>query len=124
MIIIILFALVAAGALVYRWADDVEWRELLGGAMLILFGLLLLLATIILPFSRMESTANIRIFTEVQRTIDSARDNPAISAIELAALQQKVVEMNQLLVYEQYWASSFLFGIYHNSKVLLLEPIR
>ena len=79
---------------------------------------------IVLPLARMEDNSNIAAFTQVQVTIEAARASKDISAIELAAIQQKIVEMNQWLAKTQYYQKNIWVGIFNSPKVKDLKPIR
>ena len=68
--------------------------------------------------------AEIIAFNETARTLEAARLNPNISPLELAAIQQKVIEMNQWLAGSQYWAKHPLTNWFWPKEIFKLKPIR
>ena len=105
-------------------ADGTEWMEVTGAIATIFTGVVLVILIIAMPVSRMEDNSNIAAFKQVQTTIETARASKDISAIELAAIQQKVIEMNQWLAKTQYYQKNIWIGIFDSPKVKDLKPIR
>jgi len=54
----------------------------------------------------------------------AARQNESISELELAALQQKIIEANKWLASTQYYRRLFWTNVFYPPVVLELEPIR
>jgi len=122
MIIILgLAVLTAIFFAVHFLTDDYEaiWAGI--GA---IFGIILVIALVSLPFVRASTTADVLGFNAVKQTLELARVNPDISEWELAAIQQKVVEQNRLLARAQYWATHPLTNWFYVPEILELEPIK
>jgi hypothetical protein len=60
----------------------------------------------------------------VQSTLNEARSNSQISQFELAAIQQKAVELNAELATKQFWAKSLWTNWFYSKKVLDIALIR
>jgi len=66
----------------------------------------------------------VREFLALKATVEAARQNEHISELELAALQQKIIEANKWLASTQYYRRLFWTNIFYPPVVLELEPIR
>jgi len=62
-------------------------------------------------------------FKSVSTTLETARGNPEISVFELAAMQQKVIEMNKWLAEAKFWAKHLLTNWFWPKEISRLEPI-
>ena len=102
-------------------------RELFeaGGFISAVLGVLILvMALFLLPIIYSSEVGNIQGFKSVKATVENARANGNISAIELAALQHKIVESNSWLAKAQYWNNFPIISLYIPEKVMELEPIK
>ena len=90
----------------------------------IVFGIIFAFTLIPVFPQRSAIRAEILKFKSVQTTLETARQNPVISELELAAIQQKVVESNEWLVCAQYWAKHPLVNWFWVQDVYDLEPIK
>ena len=86
-------------------------------------GVLLLIAVIFVPISRMKDASVIAKFRETRDTIERARENSETKPLENAALQTKVIESNRSIRNIQFWNST-IFDLWHPDEVENLEPIR
>lgn len=66
--------------------------------------------------------SNIKQFEAAQNTIIQQRKNK-LTEYERAALTQKIIEQNQWLAKEQFWAKSVWLNWYYDKKILELKPI-
>lgn len=89
-----------------------------------LIGLIVIgaIGVILWPLVYFDTKAEIREFLAVELTIKTARANQAISAVELAAIQQKAVEANQWLARMSYWDKA-LIGFMIPNEIRRLKPI-
>lgn len=99
-----------------------DFLEFMAGLLGIGACVVLGLALIIWPISYYDTKAEIREFQAVELTLKTARANQAISAVELAAIQQKVVDANRWLARIAYWNSGIL-GLWIPDAVDSLKPI-
>ena len=84
----------------------------------------LFLALLVMMTNPVAVRSQIAGFHETARTIEAARDNPAISPLELAALQQSVIEQNQWLIRSQYWARHPLTNWFWPKVIFELKVIK
>ena len=87
----------------------------------VVFGTLFLISVISIPAERMEDHATIRQYQITKETLESAREGN--EKLENAALQHKVIEINQKIASIKYWNST-LFDLWHPDEVEDLEPLR
>jgi len=89
-------------------------------------GLGILLAAVLLSLGLCRLTVNgeVREFLALKDTVDAARQNESLSELELAALQQKIIEANKWLASTQYYRRLFWTNVFYPPTVLELEPIR
>ena len=104
----------------WRWGEE---SDRVFAAMLVLGGLLVVIF-FVLGVNRLEENGKIQEFLAVKATVEAARRDENISELELAALQQKVVEANKWLASAQYYRKLFWTSIFYPPSVLELEPIR
>lgn len=124
MIILVSAIVLAIGIVLLVKAGHSDWKESAGIGLTVtgVFALVVFLALALLgPFG---DRCKIAEFEATMTTIESARANPTISAIELAAIQQKVVELNQWLASAQYCRRNLWVGVFTSSEVMRLSPIR
>jgi hypothetical protein len=127
MIPIICIAVFVAGALLFRFADDKssDGAEMCAIALIMVGGFATIMSLIAIPINRAGVRSEMVEFTQTQKTIEFARsENGPVSPIELAALQQKVIECNEWLASTQYWARKPLLRMYFPQDVLKLEMIQ
>lgn len=91
---------------------------------LVVLGMAGVLVVIGLVFNPVEVKSDIEEFNSVMNSLIVARENPNISRIELAAIQQKVVEMNQWLANSKFWAKHPLTNWFWPKKIFELQPIK
>jgi len=108
------------------------WQTKRGGGMSseevgLLVGLGILLAAVLLFLlgaCRLTVNGKIREFLALEATVHAARQNESISELELAALQQKIIEANKWLASAKYYRRLFWTNVFYPPAVLELEPIR
>ena len=123
LIVAVPFVLAAIYAL---WQKRKQWGGMSSGVVGLLVGLGILLAAVLLSLGLCRLTVNgeVREFVALQSTVETARQNEHISELELAALQQKIIEANKWLASTQYFRRLFWTNIFYPPVVLELEPIR
>jgi len=92
--------------------------------LLIALGFFLVVSLITIGVSRLTVNGEVREFMALQATVEAARQNAHISELELAALQQKIIEANKWLASTQYYRRMLWTNIFYPPVVLELEPIR
>ena len=95
----------------------------LGVIIIIISGVLLFVALFALPINYYDYNARIQQFNSTKMTLEIARKNESISLLELAAIQQKVIEMNQWLASAKYYNQT-IFDIWIPNAIEKLEPIK
>jgi hypothetical protein len=91
----------------------------------ILGGLILALILIIWGISRFgDIPAGIKQFEATKETLVTARLNPNITPLELAAIQQKVIDANRWLASSQFWAKSPLTNWFWPKAIFALQSIK
>jgi len=122
LIVAVPFMLVAVYAL---WQTK-RWGGMSSGVVGLLVGLGILLAAVLLSLGLCRLTVNgeVREFVALQATVEAARQNEYISELELAALQQKIIDANKWLASTQYYRRLFWTNVFYPPAVLELEPIR
>ena len=125
MIIVLTLAIIAVSLCVttlvaYRkkWYSASFW-----GGLRVASVFALIVTVLVIPISRTEYISDIKEFQSVIDTLESAR-NGDIPDIELAAIQQEVIEMNKWLASAQFWAKHPLTNWFWHGDILKLEPIR
>jgi type VI protein secretion system component VasK len=124
MIIFVCFAVLAIGIAALVLSEDREWVINTGISLTtigVFFLVVIIIGVLVGPFGDRRNIAG---FNETRATVEAARANPSISAIELAAIQQKVVEMNQWLAGVQYTRKNPWVGIFNAPEVMDIKPIR
>lgn len=119
LILIILGVLFVSAVLVAKFGswDYAKW----GFGISLFSGLVLFVALLFLPISRMDIRSQIQQFESVRTTANAARERG--DDMEGAAFRLKVAEMNQWLAAKKYWRST-IFEIYIPADVDSLEPIQ
>ena len=74
--------------------------------------------------NHIEVVSKTQKFNATVTTINYARENRSISIIELAAVQRDVIECNQWLASNQYWAKNLWTSWFVPRAVLDLKPIK
>ena len=122
LIVAVPFMLVAMYALWQRtrWCGVSSWVV----GLLVVLGILLVAILFTLGVSRLEANGEVREFLALKATVEAARQNEDISELELAALQQKIIEANKWLASTQYYRRLFWTNVFYPPVVLELEPIR
>jgi len=123
LIVAVPFMLVAMYAI---WETKRRYCGMSCGTVGLLVALGILLVAILFTFGvcRLEVNGEVKEFLALQATVEAARQNEHISELELAALQQKVVEANEWLASAQYYRRLFWTNVFYPPVVLELEPIR
>ncbi|MBU0847089.1 hypothetical protein KKH23_07835 [Patescibacteria group bacterium] len=101
------------GGILYS-AFDIEGGEFISWVGIAIFGIMV----IAIPITRFSCISEIVKFESVQTSILEARQNDNISEFELAALQQKVIEKNEWLAEQQFWANHWLCDLHYPTKRL------
>jgi len=92
--------------------------------LLVALGILLVAVLFTLGVCRLAVNGDVREFLALKATVEAARLNEHISELELAALQQKIIEANKWLASTQYYRRLFWTNVFYPPVVLELEPIR
>ena len=104
----------------FKMTDNEGW-----GLGAFVFGILSLVVILSLIINPVVVNGDLVGFRAVQQTVSVARQNDAaMSAYELAALQQKIVDQNQWLAKQQYWARHPLTNWFYPKGILVLGPIQ
>ena len=123
MILLIPLVFIIIGLLM--WKFEILEFEYLGVGPVMAWTAVVVLAImlVIIPFTKMETNANIDGFLAVKASVEQARSND-VSDIELAALQHKIVEQNMHLARKMRYANSPWFKIFFTEGIFELEPIK
>jgi len=92
--------------------------------LLVALGILLVAVLFTLGVCRLAVNGDMREFLALKATVEAARQNESVSDLELAALQQKIIEANRWLASTQYYRRLFWTNVFYPPVVLDLEPIR
>jgi hypothetical protein len=93
--------------------------------LIMLGGALLALAVLALPCFRLRCVSFVNVeYPTLIKTLETARGNPDISPLELAAIQAQVLDVNETIADAKYWGNSALFGWYYTQAIMELEPVR
>jgi len=92
--------------------------------LLVALGILLVAVLFTLGICRLAVNGEVREFLSLKATVEAARQNEHISELELAALQQKIIEANKWLASTQYYRRLSWTDVFYPPAVLDLEPIR
>lgn len=123
MILTIISILVLVAGLV--WLGFRSWEEEPGPIITTILGAIgTFIVIIVLIFHPISTRAEIEQFNSVKNTLESARLNIEISDLELAAIQQKVIEENKWLVASQFWANHPLTNWYWPKEISKLDLIK
>ncbi len=88
---------------------------------IILFGMGFLFFSILLPTQYYTKLSKIQQYYALEKTLETARQRG--NDFENAALQQKIIEMNQWLAGSQYWNEG-IWEIFIPDKVMDLKPLQ
>ena len=101
----------------YDWETDI-------GALIavILIGVWFLINTICLFTSPASTRSDISEFEAARVTIQQQRDNK-LSEYERATLTKEIVDKNQWLAKNQFWAKNVWLNWYYDKKILDIKPI-
>jgi len=126
MIIVALGVLTAVLLALGVWGErnDREWALMAGGLLAIFVGIGFFISIIALPITRLEVRAEMAQFIQTQATITAARAEFSVDPVELAAIQHKIVEMNEWLAETKFYASNPWLAPYYPKEVLKLEMIK
>jgi len=127
MITVLLFLGLTIGGIVWLiiWENDEKYHETEFLAIVtVVLGIVFIGSLFAIPISRIDIQADIEKFYATQDSLLMARANPDISALELAAIQQEVIEMNQWLASAQFWTKHPLTNWFWPKKTLNLRPIK
>ena len=103
-----------------RWYGVSSWVV----GLLAAFGVLFVAVLFTLGVCRLAVNGEVREFLALKATVEAARQNEHISELELAALQQKIIDANKWLASTQYYRRLLWTNIFYPPVVLELEPIR
>lgn len=88
----------------------------------IFIGLWFIINLFLLIAEPINTRVQIKEFESTRLTIQQQRDNN-VSEIERAALIKEIIDHNQWLAREQYWAKSLWLNWYYDKAILDLKPI-
>lgn len=118
-------AVIIVGALILKFRGRfTDGLEILGTSAVSLGALWLLICLGAIAYAPIEGGAIVAQYESLQTTLDTARANPQINPLELAAIQQKVAAFNQGLAKDQYYAQIPLTSWFWSRRILPLKPIR
>lgn len=101
----------------YDWGTDIGSTVVMG-----LMGLWFIVNTIFLAVSPTSTISDIKQFEAVKITITQQRKNN-LTEYERATLTQKIVEKNQWLAKEQFWAENIWLNWFYDKRILSIKPI-
>ena len=105
-------------ALKYDWETDV------GAAIVTTITVVLfLINTFCVITGPVNTRADIKEFESAKLTIQQQRENK-LSEYERATLTKEIVDKNQWLAKEQFWAKSLWLNWYYNPEILYITPIK
>ncbi len=87
-----------------------------------IMGALFFIVLLYLPFARMESRSFVNKYRATEQTLLTQRGQS--NSIENAALSLKIIEINQELRGNQYWARSKWVNWFYVSEILELTPLQ
>jgi len=124
--ILLIVAVPFALAAMYALWQRARWYGVssLVVGLLVALGILFVAVLFTLGVCRLETNGEVREFLALKATVEAARRNEHISELELAALQQKIIEANKWLASTQYYRRLFWTNVFYPPVVLELEPIR
>ena len=123
-IIVSLFAAMAICWIVF-WILDAKNKDGSGfGAAGFFLGIIVLVVGVGMISDRVSTLGKIQEFKATAETVKIARDNPGISALELAAMQQKVIDSNRWLASKKWYHQNPFFSWFVPKSVMSLKPIR
>lgn len=108
---------------IYFQADGEGWLGT-GVCLAVIAGICLLICSICISLKEVEARGYIVRIEAVRETLEVARANEDIHPVELAAIQQKVVEKNEWIANAKYWARQPLTNWFWSKKILEIEPIK
>ena len=91
-------------------------------ALCIVSTILLFFLDVTVPMARIDNMAEIVSFKETYETYERARKKG--NELENAAIQLDIAECNRWLARKKYWNSLFIFDIYIQDEVDILDPIQ
>lgn len=112
---------VIAGLIAYLLRRN--YLDTIGPMFLILASVILSIAIIGIPVSRVSEIGNIQKFEAIRATIEKQRSNANNSEIERAAILQTIAEQNAWLAERKFYAGSRWLDIYFPKQILTLKPI-
>jgi len=83
--------------------------------------ILLLIAGMVLPFTRMVENARTLAWQAEQATIERARANPDVSEYERSAILLRITTINSEIVYKQHFANNSWFSMFYPESVREVE---
>jgi hypothetical protein len=94
-------------------------------ALLLIGATMLSFIVMALPIFYLKSVSFVNVdYPTIIQTLGAARNNTDISPIELAAIQTKVLEANQIIADAKYWGASPFFNWFYPRSIMRLEPIK
>ena len=120
-ILIVLGVLTLIGFAIMGFTDNYDDAHFAGGLVATIAGVILLLALVAIPLTKLEIHAGIQQVEAVRLTVEAARENGA--TLESAAIQIKVAEMNEWIARIQYYRTT-VFDIWYPTEIDALKPIR
>ena len=105
-------------ALKYEWETDI------GAAIVTTLTVVwFLINTFCVITGPVNTRANIKEFQSAKLTIQQQRENK-LSEYERATLTKEIVDKNQWLAKEQFWAKSLWLNWYYDPEILYITPIK
>jgi hypothetical protein len=111
------------GFQVYRHNGE-EWAEMVGGMCSIVGGAVLFFCLLCIVVAPIKINGDLADYNALKSSLDMARVNPAVSPIELAAIQKEVIAFNRQLARDQYWTKNPWTKWFRSQRVFEMNPIR
>lgn len=101
------------------------WLEDNGfGLLAIIFGFVFCIMFVVVLASKQEAISTNVKFKSMQETLDLQR-SIGVSALERAAVTQKMMKMNAELAFNQYWAKNQWVSLFYGGKeILKVQPLK
>jgi len=111
--------------LIFRLKSDYSqsW-EIAATILLLIGGICLFIAGAAIAVKEIKADYRIVKIDAIRETFAAARTASDIDALELVAIQHKVVEKNEWIANAKFWAKHPLTNWFWSKKILKIEPIK
>ncbi len=118
----LLAAMLVIGIVMYQFGYDGVGA--VGGLIALFGGVALAFAVVAIIIAPVSIGGDIAEYQSLRASLDMARTNPAISSMELAAIQQNVMTFNVSLARRQFWAKNPWTKWFYSNRIFEMMPIR